>query len=93
MLGDKSLATKVMVYCYGGAAFVFVILSADLLEPVLGLDPIVVFDLQAIELAGIPAPFLAGVLRGGFPRTGELEELAARLAVADPDRPPLGRRC
>jgi signal transduction histidine kinase len=43
---------------------------------------------QLIGLAGIPVAFAVGLLRGGFARTGELQELAAWLG-ADHARPAL----
>jgi len=38
---------------------------------------------QLLILAGVPVAFVVGMLRGGFPRTGELMELSAALALAE----------
>lgn len=43
------------------------------------LDPFWADMLQFIVLAGVPVAFVFGLLRGGFPRTGGLEELGTWL--------------
>jgi signal transduction histidine kinase len=44
---------------------------------------------QVVIMAGVPVAFALSVLRGGFARTGELDELTAWLGSGVPDRPPL----
>lgn len=67
------------VYAYGAVAVVGVaVLSA--LTRYVGVDPIVVPLLQLLVQAGVPIAVTAAMLRGGFARTGELEELATWLA-------------
>ncbi|MHC1561273.1 sensor histidine kinase [Actinomycetospora sp. C-140] len=67
------------VYAYGAVAVLGVaVLSA--LSRYAGVDPIVVPLVQLLVQAGVPVAFTAAMLRGGFARTGELEELAAWIA-------------
>ena len=77
------------VYAYGAFTIVFLTFSANVIAPVLELDPVQLFMLQLAAVAGVPFAFVAGVLRGGFARTGELEELGVWLGLADSDRPGL----
>jgi signal transduction histidine kinase len=67
------------VYAYGAVAVLGVaVLSA--LTRYAGVDPLVVPLLQLLVQAGVPVAFTAAMLRGGFARTGELEELAGWVA-------------
>jgi signal transduction histidine kinase len=67
------------VYSYGAVAVLGVaVLSA--LTRYAGVDPLVVPLLQLLVQAGVPVAFTAAMLRGGFARTGELEELAGWVA-------------
>ncbi|WP_166660060.1 sensor histidine kinase [Actinomycetospora succinea] len=69
------------VYAYGAVAVLAVaVLSA--LTRYVGVDPIVVPLVQLGAQAGVPIAVTVAMLRGGFARTGELEELAAWLARA-----------
>ena len=77
------------VYGYGIFAVLFIPLSAQLLVPLLGLDAIQFGVMQLIVLAGVPLAFTLGVLRGGFARTGQVEELGTWLSRVDAGRPGL----
>ncbi|MEJ2890600.1 histidine kinase [Actinomycetospora aeridis] len=76
---------------YGVVAAVMVPLGAAVADLV-GLDPVTLGVVQIVALAGVPVAFVTGLLRGGFARTGEVEELAAWLGGAD-GRPGLARAC
>lgn len=68
------------LWSYGIFAVLFVPISANVVRvwfPGAGLDLAVA---QVVVLAGVPVAFVAGALRGGFARTGEIEELGAWLA-------------
>jgi signal transduction histidine kinase len=52
-------------------------------------DPIHTFDAQIIVFAGIPFAFTAGILRGRFARTLEVDELGAWLGSMHDARPTL----
>lgn len=77
------------VFGYGILAVSFIPLAPNVLGPVAGLSPSVVFGMQLIALAGIPVAFVLGLLRGGFARTGQIEELGVWLGTAWEDRPAL----
>lgn len=64
---------------YGVVALLFIPFSAQVLEGVWGIDPGARFLLQALIITGVPIAFTAGMLTGGFARTGELAELASQL--------------
>ncbi|GAA4787854.1 hypothetical protein GCM10023200_22660 [Actinomycetospora chlora] len=67
------------VYAYGAVAVLGIsVLSA--LTRYAGADPLLAPVLQLLWQSGVPVAFTAAMLRGGFARTGELEELAAWLA-------------
>lgn len=74
---------------YGIGAVLFVPLSALVLGPTLGWTLETVGVAQTVVVLGVPVAFTWGVLRGGFARTGELEELGVWLGGADPQRPDL----
>jgi signal transduction histidine kinase len=77
------------VYLYGIAAILFLELAAHVLRPLFGIGPNTVFGLQMAGLAGVPAAFVSGILRGGFARSGELEELGVWLGSTEGGRPGL----
>ena len=77
------------LFSYGIIAVLFVPISANVLAPLLGLDPITRAVLQLAVLAGVPVAFAFSVLRGGFRRTGEIEELGAWLGTEAGVRPAL----
>ncbi len=66
------------LYTYGVLAVLWVPLSINVFVAV-GVEPLTAILTQVVVLAGLPVAFLLGVLRGGFARTGELEELATAL--------------
>ena len=78
--------TLTPLYAYGTFTLLFMVFSAQILRDRFGVSPVTVFALQQVVLAGLPFAFLAGVLRGGFARTGELEELGAWLSATDDGR-------
>ncbi len=55
----------------------------------LGVPVLTTVLIQMVILAGVPVAFAVSVLRGGFARTGELEDLAGWLSSGAPDRPRL----
>jgi signal transduction histidine kinase len=68
-----------ILYPYGAATLLFFEIAIHVLPPLFGFGDVTVFALQISAAAGIPIMFLAGVLRGGFARSGEIEELRARF--------------
>src|SRR3712207_2382148 len=67
------------LYAYGTLAVLATPLG-PLLGPSAGLSVAQVVGLQIVLLAGVPVAFAAAMLRGGFARTAELQELSAWLA-------------
>jgi signal transduction histidine kinase len=67
------------LYAYGVATVLFVPLSALVLAPRLGWSPVTLYVLQLTVLGLVPVAFGWSLLRGGFARTAELEELGAWL--------------
>lgn len=67
------------LYTYGMAALLFISAITNVLRPLLGLSPTVVGTIQLAVLAGVPLAFCLALLRGGFARTGEVEELGTWL--------------
>ena len=74
------------LYAYGILAVLATPLG-PLLGPSAGLSAAHVVGLQIVLLAGVPVAFAAAMLRGGFARTAEIQELSAWLAssAATPD--------
>ena len=73
---------------YGVFAILFLTLSA-IVTRIAGLDPVGLFVAQMFVVVGLPFAFLAGVVRGGFARTADVEELGVWLGTADGARPAL----
>ncbi len=73
---------------YGIFTAVMVPVSANVIQPLTGIDPITLATIQLAVLTLVPFAFLLGLLRGGFARTGELVELGVWLG-ADVNRPEL----
>src|SRR3712207_5437773 len=67
------------LYAYGTLAVLATPLG-PLLGPSAGLSVAQVVGLQIVLLAGVPVAFAAAMLRGGFARTAEIQELSASLA-------------
>ena len=78
--------TLVALYAYGIAAILLLEVAVHLLPALFGFDPITVFVFQISVAAGIPIAFVAGVLRGGFARAGEIEELRAWFEIEHRER-------
>jgi signal transduction histidine kinase len=76
------------LYAYAIFAVLWIPASADL-ELLALWDPLTRFQVQVATLAGVPIVFVAAMLRGGFARTGELEELGAWLGEEEGGRPAL----
>ena len=76
------------LYAYGIAAVLWIPAAANLhwLAP---WDPLWLATAQMLALAGVPVAFVFVMLRGGFARTGELEELGAWLGEEEGGRPAL----
>jgi signal transduction histidine kinase len=65
------------VASYSLFALLMIPLSARVIRPLTGMDPVALFLVQAVVFALVPVAFLLGVLSGGFGRTGEVVELGA----------------
>ena len=72
------------LYGYGIAAVALVPIMANVLRPAV-LSPVATAVLQLAVLALIPVAFAGSIIRGGFARTAEVEELGAWLG-AEQDR-------
>lgn len=80
---------RVLAPVYASGAVVVVGVTASVhLARLFGINPLVRGVLQLALLGALPVAFVAGVLLGGFARTGELEELGAWLGASG-DRPSL----
>ncbi len=77
------------LYVYGTVAVLAVPLLPTVVQPALDLSIEATFLAQAVILGGVPLAFLLALLRGGFARTGEVEELGAWLGEAAAARGPL----
>ncbi len=77
------------LFSYGIITVLFLPLIAIALDRLFHVEPAVRGLLQFAAVAGIPIAFTLGLLRGGFARTGELEELGTWLGAADTSRQPL----
>ncbi len=77
------------LYGYGILVVLFIPISAHLLTSLFGLTSATVFLLQLIAVAGVPVAFTLALFRGGFARTGEIEELGSWLSTAEAGRTPL----
>jgi hypothetical protein len=77
------------LYAYGIVAVLVVPLGPLIIEPVFNISSLVVTVGQLVLLAGVPVSFVLAMLRGGFARTGEVEELGAWLGGTASERMPL----
>jgi signal transduction histidine kinase len=77
------------LFSYGIFTVLFLPLIAIALDRLFHVDPAVRGMLQFAAVAGVPIAFTLGLLRGGFARTGELEELGTWLGTTDASRQPL----
>lgn len=78
-----------LVTGYGAVTIAFLMFSSLIIWRLVDMTPVTLFMLQCPIVAGLPIAFAAGVLRGGFARTGEIEELSDWLGTADGARPGL----
>ncbi|WP_448810761.1 sensor histidine kinase [Agromyces bauzanensis] len=91
-LGDADPAHRgalLRLYGYGAFAVLALTLLPSVIGPALGLPGTVRGGLQLAVIAGIPIAFALAVLRGGFAKTGELEELGSWLGATDGAKPTL----
>jgi signal transduction histidine kinase len=79
----------VPLFSYGIFTVLFMPLIAIVLDRVFGVEPMVRGYLQFGVITGIPIAFTLGLLKGGFARTGELEELGTWLGTAESSKEPL----
>lgn len=77
------------LYGYGVAAILFIPISGTVLQPAGVLTPIATFLLQIAVVALVPIAFVGSLLRGGFARTAEVQELGAWLGADVEHRPRL----
>jgi signal transduction histidine kinase len=77
------------LYAYGIVAVLVVPLGPLIIEPAFNLSSLAVTAGQLVLLAGVPVSFVLAMLRGGFARTGEVEELGAWLGGTASERMPL----
>jgi signal transduction histidine kinase len=74
------------VYVWGIVMLAYFPASANLLAPAFGWSPVALFVAQLTPIAMMPFVFAAGILRGGFARSGQVEELGAWLGEHTPGR-------
>lgn len=79
----------VLLYGYGAIAALAISAIAGIVGHALQMPPAVVGGLQLVFIAGVPIAFTVAALRGGFARTGELEELGSWLGASVGTRPAL----
>jgi signal transduction histidine kinase len=84
----RSRWTLAPLYGYGILATVLVPLIPNV-APRLGLSAEWSSGWQLIALAGVPVAFTLSLLRGGFARTAQIEELGTWLSTAESGRRPL----
>ncbi|MTD17200.1 sensor histidine kinase [Nakamurella sp. YIM 132087] len=77
----------VPLFGYGMIAVLFIPFSSSLLEGWFGWTTSQVGFAQLVDIAGVPIAFSLAVLRGGFARTGEVQELATWLSAPSESRP------
>lgn len=77
------------LFAYGLVTVLALQLSGYFPQRMFGVDPLTGFLIQLAVIAGVPIAFGLGMLRGGFARTGELEELGVLLGSTGAARIPL----
>jgi signal transduction histidine kinase len=89
----RSHATRrrvlIPLFGYGIFAVLFGPFGPLLLRSIPGISPLTGVVMQLLVSAGVPIAFSLGVLRGGFARTSELQELGSWLGAAGTARPAL----
>jgi signal transduction histidine kinase len=81
----------VPLYIYGIAVVLFEPLAAIAFAPTFGWSIITTYVIQLVVAGLIPVAFGWSIMRGGFARTAEVEELGAWLGVEEHSRPTLER--
>lgn len=79
----RSRRTLVPLYSYGMLAVLLVVLIPRVLAPLLGLSTDTYSGQQLILIGGTPIAFTLSLLRGGFARTGQIDELSTWLGSVD----------
>lgn len=74
------------LFSYGVVAVIITQASGNLLKAVLNVDGMLAFYIQLAVISGVPVAFGLGMLRGGFARVGEIEELGTWLGSAHASR-------
>ncbi|MEP6562684.1 MAG: histidine kinase [Nakamurella sp.] len=77
------------LFGYGMFAVLWIPISSALLPIWFEVDPLLLALSQIVVVALVPLAFVLAVFRGGFARTGELEELATWLGAPGDHRPDL----
>ena len=85
---SKAWQRKVLIplFIYGIVAVLFIPVAGSLFSGWFQWSEEQVVLAQLIDIAGVPVAFLLAVLRGGFARTGEVQELAAWLSAPTESR-------
>jgi signal transduction histidine kinase len=78
------------LYGYGIGAVLILPLAPDLIAPFAGWSPATTAVLQIAVLIGIPVAFAVGMMRGGFARMSEIQELGTWLGSAAGSQASLG---
>jgi signal transduction histidine kinase len=78
------------LYGYGIGAVLILPLVPDLIAPFAGWPPTTSAVLQIAVLIGIPVAFTVGMMRGGFARMSEIQELGTWLGSAAGSQASLG---
>lgn len=79
------------LYGYGILVVLSIPLSANVLGSMLQLSLTAISLIQHIAVVGVPIAFTLALLRGGFARTVEIEELGSWLSTAETGRTTLAR--
>jgi signal transduction histidine kinase len=74
---------------YGIVAVLLTPLTPAVIQPLTGMSSTATGVMQIITLSLVPVAFAAGMLRGGFARTSEVQELGAWLGANPASRPSL----
>jgi signal transduction histidine kinase len=77
------------LFVYGIGAVLFVPISGQLAASVIGAGTVDIAVAQIIVLAGVPVAFATAMLRGGFARMTEIDELGVWLGAEPARRPGL----
>lgn len=81
--GEAQRRVLLPLYLYGTVAVVLMPLLPSVVGPTLRIDPVTIVVAQIVVMALVPVAFLLAMLRGGFARTGELDELGAWLGASE----------